>query len=272
MAGKPPINPADYVTSLARGLSVMRLFSATTPRLSVSDAARRSGLSRAAVRRLLLTLVAEGYAAQESEGFTLRPRVMELGYAWLSTLDLPELAQPHLQEVTAALNENCSLGILDGDEVLYVARSTARRIVQGVQVAIGTRLPASLSSMGRVLLAHLPEPALLDSLRRRPPPRLTPATVVDPATLRRLLDQVRAAGFALVESEFEVGLISVAVPVRDAAGQVVAAINAGAPTSRAGRTEMLERYLPAIRAAAADVERALALRRATPWAAPSARP
>src|SRR5690606_34891659 len=102
-------------------------------------------------------------------------------------------------EVTAALNENCSLGILDGDDVLYVARSTARRIVHGMQVAIGTRLPAAVSGMGRVLLAHLPEAALAESLRRQPPPRLTPATIVDPQALRRVLEAVRRDGFALVE-------------------------------------------------------------------------
>jgi IclR family pca regulon transcriptional regulator len=260
MAEASAISAADYVTSLARGLSVMRLFSAATPRLTVSEASRRCGLSRAAVRRLLLTLVAEGYAAHQGDGFTLRPRVMELGYAWLSTLDLPDLAQPPLQEVTAALNENCSLGILDGDDVLYIARSTARRIVQSTQVAIGTRLPASVSSMGRVLLAHLPEAALAEALRRSPPRRLTPATIVEPNALLRLIAQVRKAGYALVEDEFEVGLISVAVPVRNAAGRVVAAINVGAPTARATRAEMTGRYLPAIRAAAAEVERALALR------------
>ena len=262
MPETPSISRADYVTSLARGLSVMRLFSADTPRLTVSDAARRSGLSRAAVRRLLLTLVAEGYAAQDREAFTLRPRVMELGYAWLSTLGLPELAQPHLLEVSAAVNENCSLGILDGDDVLYVARSSARRIVQSTQMAIGTRLPANVSSMGRVLLAHLPDSELADSLRRRPPHRFTPVTTVDLRVLRDLLSRVRQQGFALVEGEFEAGLISVAVPVRNAAGKVVAAINVGAPTSRATRAEMLERHLPAIRAAAREVERGLALRAA----------
>ncbi len=256
----PAINPADYVTSLARGLQVLRLFGAATPRLTVSEAARRSGLSRAAVRRLLLTLVAEGYAAQERDAFALRPRVLELGYAWLSTLDLPALAQPSLAEVTAALRENCSLGILDGDEVLYVARSTARRIVQSTQVAVGTRLPASVSSMGRVLLAHLPDATLAEVLKRLPRQRLTPLTVVEPAALRAVLRQVRAQDFALVEGEFEPGLISVAVPVRNARGEVVAAVNVGAPTSRATREEMLARYLPAIRAAARQVEQGLALR------------
>jgi IclR family pca regulon transcriptional regulator len=132
--------------------------------------------------------------------------------------------------------------------------------VQSTQVAIGTRLPASVSSMGRVLLAHLPRAALAEALRRRPPPRLTPATIVEPGALHRLLDQVRKDGFALVEDEFEIGLISVAVPVRNAAGKMVAAINVGAPTTRARRAEMMERYLPAIRAAAAEVERVLALR------------
>lgn len=256
----PGIAAADYVASLARGLRVMRLFGTATPRLTVGEAARRTGFSRAAVRRLLLTLVAEGYAAQEKDAFTLRPQALELGYAWLSTLDLPALAQPALADVTARLHENCSLGILDGDEVLYLARATARRIVQSTQVAVGTRLPACVSSMGRVLLAHLPEAALAASLRRAPPRRFTPTTVVELQALRALLEEVRAQGFALVEGEFETGLISVAVPVRDARGAVVAAINVGAPTGRATRAEMLGRYLPAIRAAAAQVEQGLALR------------
>lgn len=258
-AAPSSISAADYVASLARGLRVLRLFSAETPRLTVSEAARRSGISRAAVRRLLLTLVAEGYAAQERDVFTLRPRVMELGYAWLSGLGLPELAQPHLLQVSAAVNENCSLGILDGDDVLYVARSSARRIVQSTQMAVGTRLPANVSSMGRVLLAHLSEADLAASLRRRPPRQFTPATTVDLRVLRGLLSQVRQQGFALVEEEFETGLISVAVPVRDGAGKVVAAINVGAPTSRATRSEMLDRHLSAVRAAAREVERGLSL-------------
>jgi len=259
-AAPPAISAADYVTSLARGLRVMRLFGAATPRLTVSEAARASGFSRAAVRRLLLTLVAEGYAVQERDSFTLRPLAMELGYAWLSTLDLPELAHSYLADVSAMLRENCSLGILDGDDVLYVARSTARRIVQSTQVSVGTRLPASVSSLGRVLLAHLPDAALAAALSRSPPRRFTPATVVDTEELCALLAQVRVQGFALVDGEFESGLISIAVPIRNAQGHVVAAINVGAPTSRATRPEMLKRYLPAIRAAASNVEKSLALR------------
>ncbi|HEY1135742.1 MAG TPA: IclR family transcriptional regulator C-terminal domain-containing protein [Nocardioides sp.] len=221
--------PPEPIQSLVRGLAVIRAFDADHPRLSLADAARRSGLSRATARRVLHTLVAEGYATTDGRVFGLTPRVLELGFSYLSALGLPALAQPHLERLSGEVAESTSLAVLDGPDIVYVARVATRRIMS-VQITVGTRFPAYATSMGRVLLAGLDEPALAAYVAGTPLLPRTPRAIADEGALRAELDRVRAQGWALVDQELERGLRSVAAPVRDGAGAVVAAVNVSTST------------------------------------------
>ncbi|WP_296370716.1 IclR family transcriptional regulator C-terminal domain-containing protein [Pseudonocardia sp.] len=233
-----------YVQSLARGLAVIRAFDADAPALSLSDVARRTGLTRAAARRFLLTLVELGYVRTDGRLFTLTPRVLELGFAYLSSLSLPEIAAPHLEALVERVHESASVSVLDGADVVYVARVPTSRIMT-LAITIGTRFPAHATSMGRVLLAaQSPRPRV--ELRA-----LTDRTVTDPAVLDRELDAVRDNGFCVVDEELELGLRSIAVPIRDAAGAVVAAANV---SSRAGSVDLVHDVLPDLRVCAAAIE------------------
>ena len=184
---------ADFVQSLERGLAVIRAFDGEHPSLSLSEVSRRSGLTRATARRFLLTLVELGYVHHDGREFTLRPSVLDLGFAYLSSMGLPEVALPHMEALVAALQESSSMSVLDGGDVIYVARVPTRRRIMAVSIAVGTRFPAHATSMGRVLLAHL-GPADLDAyFTSTPLTRLTASTVHDEATLRRVLGGVPSA-------------------------------------------------------------------------------
>jgi IclR family pca regulon transcriptional regulator len=185
-------NP-DYVQSLERGLAVIRAFGPERPELRLSDVARETGLTRAAARRFLLTLVRLGYVRQNGSTFSLRPRVLELGYAYLSALSLPEVAMPHMETLVAEVNESSSVAVLDELDIVYVARVPTRRIMT-ITIAVGTRLPAYATSMGRVLLAGLPPDALEDRLERVELEPLTPTTVSSVKALRERVEEVREAG------------------------------------------------------------------------------
>lgn len=230
-----------FVQSLARGLAVIRAFDADHPELSLSDVARMTGLNRAAARRFLHTLVELEYVRTDGRRFSLGPRVLELGYSYLSSLTLPELALPAMERLVERVHESCSMAVLDGGEVVYVARVPTKRIMS-VTISVGTRFPAYATSMGRVLLAHQP-PDWLDSYlataRLEP---LTPRTVTDPERLREILDQVRSDGYCLVDEELEVGLRSMAAPIRGKQGRVLAAINVSAHISR-GPAELIRKDL-----------------------------
>ncbi len=247
----------DFVQSLERGLAVIRAFDADNPELSLSDVARATGLTRAAARRFLHTLVELGYVRTDGRRFALRPRVLDLGYSYLSSLSLPELALPHMKHLVEQVHESCSLAILDGEDVVYVARVPAKRIMS-VAISVGTRFPAYATSMGRVLLAHA-DPRWLDehlaAVRMRP---LTRRTVTDPEKLRSLLARVRSRGFCVVDQELEEGLRSIAVPVRDSRNDVVAAMNVSAHISRGSaeaiRRELLPSLLEAARAVSEDAK------------------
>ncbi|MFC4115667.1 IclR family transcriptional regulator domain-containing protein [Nonomuraea zeae] len=247
----------DHVQSLARGLAVIRAFSAIEPELTLSQVARATGLSRAAARRFLITLTDLGYVRSDGRLFALTPRVLELGYAYLSSLSLPEVADPHLERLAAEVHESASVAVLDGADVVYVARVATARIMR-VTINIGTRFPAYCTSMGRVLLAALPPDRLDDYLERADLRRLTSRTIVLPAALRTELEHVRARGWAMVDQELEEGLRSIAAPIRDRAGRTVAAVNVSTHASRttlqaAGRT-----LLPHLLATAAKIEADLA--------------
>jgi len=251
---------ADFVQSLERGLAVIRAFGADHPQLTLSEVAAATGVTRAAARRFLLTLTELGYVRSDGRFFSLTARVLELGYAYLSSLSLPEVAESHLEALVAEVNESSSVSVLDGADVVYVARVPVSRIMT-VAISVGTRFPAYATSMGRVLLAGLPDDELDAYLARVRLERLTPRTVSSVAALRGELARVRGQGWALVNQELEEGLRAVAAPIRDRAGRVVAAVNVSAHASRTSLEAMRRDVLPPLLKAAARIETELALRR-----------
>ncbi|WP_097184923.1 IclR family transcriptional regulator domain-containing protein [Blastococcus haudaquaticus] len=255
-AGAGPGRDSNFVQSLDRGLAVIRAFDAQHPRLPLSEVARKTGLTRAAARRFLLTLVQLGYVRVEGREFSLRPRVLELGYAYLSGLTLPEVAQPHLESLVGRVDESSSLSVLDGDDVVYVARVHTKRIMT-VMITVGTRFPAHATSMGRVLLAGLPARELADYLARVQPAPLTSRTVTDRGRLGAMLEQVRDQGYALVDQELEEGLRSAAAPVRNREGAVVAAVNLSVSASRTSLRHLEDRFVPPLLETAAQISRDL---------------
>jgi IclR family pca regulon transcriptional regulator len=241
------------VQSLERGLAVIRALSSDEPR-TLSEVARHTGLSRAAARRFLLTLESLGYARENSGRFELTPRVLELGYAYLSSQTLPEVAQPHLEKLVAEVHESSSVSVLDGDDVVYVARVPTRRIMS-VTISVGTRFPAYVTSMGRVLLAGLDDDEVEGRLARAELRKLTRRTLAQPDKIRAEIAKVRRQGYALVDEELEVGLRSIAVSIHNGGGDVVAAMNISVQAQRTSVTEMKRRLLPPLRKTAADIER-----------------
>lgn len=260
--GEPPERAAHFVQSLARGLSVIRAFDASAPELTLSDVSRITGLTRAAARRFLLTLVDLGYVRTDGRQFTLSPRILELGYAYLSSLSLPEVAEPHLERLVAEVHESASVSVLDGEDVVYVARVSTSRIMR-VTISIGTRFPAYATSMGRVLLAALTDEGLTTYLAKTRLRRFTSYTITSAPALRAELARVRAQGWALNDQELEEGLRSIAVPIRDHARRVVAAVNVASPASRYTVQSARRQLLPALLAAAARIEADLHASRGT---------
>jgi IclR family pca regulon transcriptional regulator len=244
---------SDFVQSLERGLAVIRAFDDEHRELSLSDVARATGLTRAAARRFLLTLVKLGYVHFDGKLFSLRPRVLELGFAYLSSLTLPEVSQPHMEGLVAKVNESSSISVLDDTEVVYVVRVPTRRIMT-ITIAVGTRLPAYATSMGRVLLAGLGPDDLAERLSRIELAPLTTRTVTDRTKFGEVLDTVRRQGYAMVDQELEDGLRSAAVPVRDATGSVVAALNVSVHASRATLQVLRRDFLPLALETAAAIE------------------
>ncbi|MFD7861946.1 IclR family transcriptional regulator C-terminal domain-containing protein [Streptomyces sp. NPDC059783] len=243
----------DFNESLARGLSVMAAFGAGRDALTLSEVARATGLARATARRALITLEHLGYVTARDRTHHLTPRVLALGYPPLSRAALPQIAQPHLAALTERVRDSASLAVLVGDEVQYVARVATRRIMN-VNITVGTRFPAYATSMGRVLLAALPEAERDARLARSTPHALTGRTVTDRDKLRTVLDRVRATSWALVDEELEAGLRSLAVPVRDRHGAVVAAVNVAMHAGSRTLEECASDVLPALREAAARIE------------------
>ncbi len=255
-----PIAPAQergFVKSLERGLTVIKSLSGPGPGRTVAELARETGLTRASARRFLLTLERLGYVRSDDRRFALTPRALELGYAYLSSLSLPEIAQPHLRALVDRVHESSSVSVLDGADVVYVAREATQRIMT-VAIAVGTRFPAYATSMGRVLLSGLADRELDDFLARVELKPLTPATVTEPRKLRAEINRVRRQGWALVDQELECGLRAVAVPIRNQSGAVVAALNLSTHASRRSAEAIREDLLPPLREAAETIERDLA--------------
>ncbi len=249
--GAEPAEAGGFVQSLARGLAVIGAFDAEHPRMTLSEVARRTDLSRAAARRFLLTLEQLGYVRSDGRDFSLTPQVMRLGFAYLSSQTLPDVAQPHLQELSDRLEESTSVAVLDGDDIVYVARRATRRIM-AISIRVGTRFPAYATSMGRVLLAGLDDAALDAYLQRVPLTPLTSQTSTDPATLREQIVGVRTRGYAVVDQELELGLRSLAVPIRDRGG-VAAALNVSTSVLTP-HGQAVEDLLAPLRATAAAIE------------------
>lgn len=246
----------DFMLSLARGLAVVRAFTESRRRLTISQISLKTGLSRAAVRRCLYTLEKLGYVAEEAKVFSLRPQILALGHAYLSSTPLAVSAQPFLDEVSRSVRQSSSIATLDGDEIVYICRSAVTRVMS-INLLVGTRLPAYCTSMGQVLLAHLPPDELAAYLARVKLVAQTNRTSTSAAKLRKDLVRVQAKGYALLDQELEVGLRSIAVPVRDSGGRVVAAMNIGAQASQVGLDEMTAKYLPRLRQAADDLQATL---------------
>jgi len=251
VGGQP--RDSDFVQSLDRGLAVIRAFGPERERLSLSEVARATGLTRAAARRFLLTLVKLGYVRSDGREFSLRPRVLELGYAYLSGLALPEVAAPHLEELVARLHESSSISVLDGHHVVYVARVPTKRIMT-VAISVGTRFPAYATSMGRVLLAALSEPELERYLAEATFEAFTSRTVTDPDRLRAIVREVARQGYAIVDQELEEGLRAIAAPIRGAADVGTAAINVSAHASRVSMAAMRSEILPALLGTVGQIE------------------
>ncbi len=252
----------DFVQSLGRGLAIIRVFNAEHPRLTVSEIAQSAGLTRAAVRRFLLTLTELGYVQpHRNNSYELTPKVLELGYSYLSALTFPDVALPHLERLVAETGEASEGAILDGDDIVYVVRVPGPALMT-ISVSIGARRPAYATALGRALLAGLPAAELEAYLARAEMQPLLPNTITDPAALREELARVRDQGFALVDQELEIGLVAVGVPVRDRHGHPRAAINISSHVGRKSVADM-RALVPTVQHTAADIE--LGLRHSISW-------
>ncbi len=239
------VKERDIMGGLAKGLKVIEAFTAEHPRLSISEAADISGYDRATTRRCLLTLAELGYCAYDGKYFTVTPRVLRLGTGCLASMPLPRIVQPWLDRLSEEIGQSTSVSILDDAEIVYVARASQRRVMS-IALMPGSRLPAYCTSMGRVLLAALPSERALELLSAEPLAQRTPKTQTDVGELQRILQDVKAAGYASIDQEVEIGLRSVAVPLVGARGQTLAALNVGLAATEEPMQVMVSRYLPAL--------------------------
>lgn len=252
--------PGDtYVQSFARGLAVIRSFGAATPSQTLSEVAARTGLTRAGARRILLTLQGLGYVQSSGRQFRLTARTLDLGFAYLSSLPLWSFAEPVMEALATEVKESCSAAVLDGDDIVYVLRVPTHRILS-ITLGIGSRLPAYCTSMGRVLLAGLPPDEARARLLAAPRPALTPRTVVAVEPLLAEIARVREQGWCLVNQELEEGLVSMGAPLTDRSGRTIAALNLSAQVAATPPEAMLQRCLPALRAAALRISRTLQMK------------
>ncbi|AMD49661.1 transcriptional regulator [Bordetella holmesii F627] len=254
--GHPQVPSDSYVQSFARGLAVIRPFGPDRAQMTLSEVATVAGLTRAGARRILLTLVQLGYVTQEERRFSLTPRILELGYAYLSATPLWNLALPYMEEVAQATRESCSVSVLEGTDIVYILRLSTHKVMS-INLAVGSRLPAWVTSMGRVLLAGLPSAELDRVLAASPIQAYTACTLTTVAQVKDELTRVREQGYACVVQELEPGLQSVAVPIMDRSGRVIAAMNVSGHVSRFSRDEMLRAFLPGLQHAAGQVNQAL---------------
>lgn len=239
------LNKTDTIASLAKGLGVLECFGAEHPRLAIADVAEMTGLDRATARRCLLTLHSLGYAEYDGKYFTPTARVLRLGVGAMAALPLPQLVQPWLDQLSEQIGQSCSVSILDDTEIVYIARAAQRRVMS-IGLMPGSRLPAHCTSMGRVLLAALPDHearAIVEAADLTP---RTPRSLSNPDEIMDVIADVRTQGYAVIDQEVELGLRSQAVPVFNARGKVVAALNTGMAALQAEPDDLVNLYLPAL--------------------------
>jgi IclR family pca regulon transcriptional regulator len=247
------IKSTDFIQSLSRGLAIIRVFDADHPELTLSEVARATGINRASARRFLHTLVELGYVRADGPRFALSAKVLDLGFAQLCNLRLPEVAMPHLERLGESVHESCSVSVLDNGDVVHVARASTRRIMR-IAISVGTRLPAYATCLGRVLLAGQPDDWLDAYLATASLPAITPKTIADVPRLRAELMRVRRDGYAVVDEELEEGLRSIAAPIRYRDGRVVAAINVSTHISWGTADMMRESMLDPLLEAAGAIQ------------------
>lgn len=251
----------QFVRSLERGLDVIKAFDAEHPKMTLSEIARKVDLTRASTRRFLLTLIELNYVRTDGRVFELTAKILDLGFSYLSALSLPEIAQPHLEDLAVAVYESTSASVLEGSDIIYVARVPSRRIMT-VRINVGTRFPAYATSMGKVLLSEL-TPAVLDAhLEGATLAPLTSWTITSRKALDRELARVRQRGWAIADQELEAGLRSIAVPVRDRSGVIIAAVNVSTTTTRHTLESLEQNLLPLLEIAVARIRSDYATARA----------
>ena len=248
---------ADSLQQLERGLAIIQAFSAENPRLSIADASRLTGVSRATARRILLTLEKLGYVRQDGRMFSLTPRVLNLGWAYLSSLNLWELARPAMEDLVETGGETCTASTLDPPDIVYVARVLTRRHLVTSTRIIGSRLPAAPTAHGRVLLAGLTPDELDDFLETYPLRSYTEYTVTDPVRFREVIAATRENGWTISDQEGEIGLRSAATAIRRDDGATVAALGVSGPTSRVSLDDLRERLLPLLLKTAETISESL---------------
>jgi IclR family pca regulon transcriptional regulator len=248
----------DVIEAVERALGVLQVFSDKHPALTLADTAKLANLSRGTTRRILITFEALGFVVRDGNRFLLTPRVLRLGYSYLSSLPIWDRAQPHMRQLADTLVESCSAATLDGDDIVYVARVPSQRNLS-ITLTVGSRLPAYATSLGHVLLAGLPAADLARYLKTAKLSPLTPRTITDPAKLAAELAKVRQRGFSLVDGEREEGVRSVAAPIRDRSGTVIAAINVSTSAGRVSIRDLRNRFAPEVMAAAKRISDELAV-------------
>ena len=246
------LNPTDFIGSLAKGLSVIEAFSLEKPRLSISDVAAATGLDRATARRCLLTISELGYAEYDGKYFRLAPRILRLGAVMIATMPLPSLVQPWLDKLSTEIGQSTSVSILDDWEIVYLARATQQKLMS-INLMPGSRLPASCASMGRVLLSGLTDAQIKNVLKKHPLIKRTDYSITEVDKFMRAIQLIRSQGFAIVDQEIELGLRSIAVPLYDVHGKLVAALNVGVAATHDNAQELRELYLTKI----LEVQRAI---------------
>ena len=253
-----PITPddPDFVNALARGLGVITCFGKDAEVLTLSEIAAKTGLTRGTARRFLLTLEALGYIRSDGKAFRLAPKTLTLGYAYLSSLPLWKAAQPVMQDVVDELDESCSLGVLDGQDVVYVARITPKHL-SFTPIHLGARMPAHINAMGQVLLAELDPQALDEYFGKATFEKITKYTLTDEREVRKVLMRVARDRYALSDRQLQIGIRSVAVPIPAKSGISEVAINATANEGRASKRDLIDRFLPVLRRAADQLAHAL---------------
>lgn len=250
---KSVIKPSEIVMSLVKGLHVINAFNQQREKMTLSQVASITGYTRAATRRFLLTLVSEGYAKQEDKLFSLTPKILDLGFSYLSTLDVWQHAQPLMADLVTQLDESCSAAVLDDFDVVYVARVATTKRVMSIGLNVGTRLPAFITSMGRVLIANLAEDSVRKFIAECPKEQFTDFTLVNENALFAEIMQVKKQGYSLVEQELELGLTSISVPIYNRKGKVTAALSISVHSAQFSKADVIRTIFPVLKACAARI-------------------